>query len=145
MKAIWMGVVSLGLLLFSVPDSFAHHSFAAEFDQSKTITLTGTVTKVLFENPHTYVYVDVKGGDGKTENWAFEGGSTSVLYRQGWRKDSLKLQDTVTITGYPAKNGSNLASVKKLVLPDGRQVFVGKPGETEPESSGAGGSGDTKK
>jgi hypothetical protein len=143
MKLIWLGVAVLGLLFSIVPGADGHHSFTAEFDQTKPITLKGAVTKVLFENPHTYVYIDVKDADGKVENWAIEGGSTVVLYRQGWRKDTVKPGDTVTIMGYRAKNGSNLASSKKVILPDGREVFGGTPGDTGPDANGS--SGDGKK
>jgi hypothetical protein len=140
---MWFSFAVLGLLLSIVPGADGHHSFTAEFDQTKPITLKGTVTKVLFENPHTYVYIDVKDADGKVENWAIEGGSTVVLYRQGWRKDTVKPGDTVTIMGYRAKNGSNLASSKKVILPDGREVFGGTAGDTGPDANGS--SGDGKK
>lgn len=145
MRSIWIVLAVLALCLSSGPTVSAHHSFTAQFDQSKPITLKGTVTKVLFENPHTYVYIDVKDADGKVENWAVEGGSTVVLYRQGWRKDTVKPGDTVTITGYRAKNGANLASSKKVILPDGREVFGGTPGDSGPDAGGAGSSGDVKK
>lgn len=145
MKMTWGAVAVFGLLLSSAYRADAHHSFTAEFDQTKPITLKGTVTKVLFENPHTYVYLDVKDSDGKVENWAVEGGSTVVLYRQGWRKDSVKPGDTVTITGYRAKNGSNLASSKKVILPDGREVFGGTPGDSGPDSPSSATNGDAKK
>ena len=86
----------------AVAPAFAHHSFAAEFDGNKQITLTGVVTKVDWVNPHAYIYVDVKGDDGAVVNWAIETGAPNILYRQGWRKDDLKTGDTVT-SGLPGQ------------------------------------------
>lgn len=105
----------------------AHHSFAAEFDASKPVTLKGTITKVEWTNPHTWFYIDVEDG-GKVVKWAVEGGAPNVLYREGWRPDSLKAGDTVTITGSRAKDGSNLANATLVQLPDGKCLFAGTSG-----------------
>jgi hypothetical protein len=117
-------------LLMPVAPAFAHHSFAAEFDGSKQITLTGVVTKVDWVNPHAYIYVDVKGDDGAVVNWAIETGAPNVLYRQGWRKDDLKTGDTVTLQAFVAKDGTHTAAARSVKLPDGRNVFAGTPNST---------------
>ena len=100
----------------------AHHSFAAEYDRNKPVTLTGTVTKVEWQNPHIYFYLDVKGPDGKVENWAIEGGAPNALYRAGWRKDWLEVGRPVTVDAWLAKSGAKLANLRSMVLPDGRRV-----------------------
>jgi hypothetical protein len=105
----------------------AHHSFAAEFDADKRVTLDGVITKVEWTNPHTYFYVDVAEG-GTTTNWAVEGGAPNALYRAGWKPSSLKAGDRVTIVGSRAKNGSNLVNAISFALPDGRCLFAGSSG-----------------
>jgi hypothetical protein len=123
-----------GLFLFLLTVSapvFAHHGFAVEFDKDSPLTLTGTVTKMEFMNPHIYFYLDVKGKDGKIVNWAFEGGPPNVIYRQGWRKDTLKLGDVVTVKGFRAKDGTHLAACSTVKLPDGREVSAGAGGVTQ--------------
>ena len=103
----------------------AHHSFAAEYDANKPIKITGTVTKVEWMNPHARFYVDVKDADGKVTNWNFELGAIPVLLKQGWRKNSLKEGDQVTVEGLRAKDNAFAASTQRVVLPDGRRVFGG--------------------
>lgn len=106
----------------------AHHSFAAQYDRTKPVTLKGTVTKVEWANPHIYFYVDVKTPDGNVENWALEGGAPNSLYRNGWRKDSLQVGHVVTVDAWLAKDGSKLANMRAVVLDDGRQVLGGSSG-----------------
>src|SRR6266481_7575079 len=98
------------VLLSAAAPVLAHHGFAVEFDQKNPVTLAGIVTKMEFMNPHIYFYVDVKGKDGKVVNWAFEGGPPNVIYRQGWRKDTLKPGDVVMVKGFRAKDGSHLGA-----------------------------------
>lgn len=131
MKITTFGGMAIALAL-SVPvvPVFAHHSFAAEFDGTKQISLTGVVTKVDWVNPHAYIYVDVKGDDGAVVNWALETGAPNMLYRQGWRKDDLKVGDTVTFDAFLAKDGSHTAAARQVKLPDGRKVFTGTPSST---------------
>jgi hypothetical protein len=120
--------VALGLAFVLLPASapvLAHHGFVVEFDEKKPITLVGVVTKMEFMNPHIYFYVDVKGKDGKVTNWALEGGPPNVLYRQGWRKDTVKPGEMVTVKGYRARDGSNLASCSSITFPDGREISAG--------------------
>jgi hypothetical protein len=119
--------IALGLTAAAVP-LLAHHSFAAEYDANKPVTIAGTVTKVEWMNPHARFYVDVKAADGKVTNWNFELGAIPVLLKQGWRKDSLKAGDQVTVEGSRAKDGSNTANARSVKLPDGRRVFAGSSG-----------------
>lgn len=104
----------------------AHHSFEAEYDFNKTMTITGTVTKMEWMNPHAHFYVDVKAADGKVTNWNMELGALPVLIKQGWRKDSLKQGDTVTVEGYLPKDGTkSMGNARRVTLPGGKQVFGG--------------------
>jgi hypothetical protein len=121
--------MALGLVAATAP-VFAHHSFAAEFDGNKKITLSGVVTKVDWVNPHAYIYVDVKAEGGSVVNWGIETGPPNVLYRQGWRKDDLKAGNTVTMEAFLAKDGSHTAAAQTVKLPDGRSVFAGTPNST---------------
>src|ERR1700741_724355 len=125
------------LLVFAASPLFAHHGFAVEFDKNSPVTLSGVVTKMEFMNPHMYFYVDVKGKDGKVVNFAFEGGPPNVIYRQGWRKDTLKPGDAVTVKGFRAKDGSALAACVAVKWPDGREVSAGSGAV----AAGANGSG----
>jgi hypothetical protein len=111
---------------------FAHHSFRAEFDSTKPMEFVGTVTKVEWFNPHARFYIDVKDDTGKVTNWNFELGSPLQLHRQGWRQDSLKVGDQITVEGYVAKDGSKFASASKITLADGRTVFNGTSSDGKP-------------
>ncbi|MGB6943163.1 MAG: DUF6152 family protein [Bryobacteraceae bacterium] len=122
----------LGIGLSGTP-TYAHHSVSAEFDLSHRITLEGRVTKIDWENPHVYLYVDVKAG-GKTDNWACETAGPNTLARQGWSRRSVKIGDRVTVVGYRARDGAYVASAREVVLADGRKVFVGSPNDGAPRS-----------
>jgi hypothetical protein len=131
-KRMWLaGAVCFGLLFAAVPAP-AHHAFSAEFDAKKSVKVSGTVTKLEWTNPHAWLYVDVKDESGKTTNWGFEMGSPNTLIRQGWRRSALKEGDQITIEGYAAKDGSNLANARSVTLPDGRKVFAGSPTDGGP-------------
>jgi hypothetical protein len=122
-----------GLLMTAVP-VLAHHSFAAEYDASKPIKLTGTVTKIEWTNPHCYFYIDVKSeATGQTENWALELGNPNALLRNGWTPKSVKIGDSVTVEGTRAKDGSLLGNARSMILiSTGQRLFAGSSQTTTP-------------
>jgi len=109
----------------------AHHSFAAEYDASKPITLHGAVVRVEWTNPHARFYVEVKEPDGTATTWNLELASPNVLVRQGWTRTSLKIGDEITVTGSMAKDGSKMANARNVTLASGKRVFAGSPGGPE--------------
>ena len=106
--------------------ALAHHSFAAEFDDSKPVKLTGSVTKVEWTNPHIWFFMDVKNADGSVTNWGFEMGGTGQLVRAGWKRDSMKIGDVVTVEARRARDGSTRANAQTVVLgTTGQRLFAG--------------------
>jgi hypothetical protein len=122
-----VGVATAGVLLLAGgPAVFAHHSFAAEFDASKPFKLTGLVTKVEWQNPHTYFYIDVTDtATGKVTNWAMEMGSPNGLMRQGWTRNTLKIGDVVAVEGSVARTGQPLGNARTVTLTStGQRLFA---------------------
>lgn len=125
------GIV-LALAVADVESLAAHHSFAAEFDAGKTVTISGAVTKVEWANPHIWVYLDVKDEHGAVQSWQCEGGPPNTLTRNGWSPNSLKVGDAITIDGALAKDGSKTCNARMVKLADGRSVFAGSSGGDNP-------------
>ena len=123
--------LGVGLLAAGAP-VLAHHAFTAEFDATKPVKLKGTVTKMEWVNPHSWIYVDVKTDDGKVEPWAVEAGAPNAMFRRGWNKNSIPVGIEVVIDGYRAKNGKNIANGRDVLLPDGKKLFVGSSGTGAP-------------
>ena len=110
----------------------AHHAFASEFDAAQPINLRGTVTRVEWINPHTWIHIDVKDSSGKTVAWMIEGGTPNTLLRRGVDKNSLPAGTEIIVDGYRAKNGTNRANGRDLTLPNGRKLFLGSSGTGAP-------------
>ena len=128
--AIVAFVAGIGLFLAAVP-ALAHHSFAAVFDRDKPVKFTGTVTKIEWTNPHAWFYVDVKDETGKVTNWGFELTNPNMLMRSGWAKNSLKPGDVVSVEGFAAKDGRNVANTTTVSLTNtGQRLFSGEAGQT---------------
>jgi hypothetical protein len=121
----------VGLLLASAP-ALGHHAFAAEFDASKPIKLRGTVTRMEWINPHTWIHIDVKGRDGKVEKWMIEGGPPNALSRRGFTKDSLPVGSEILVEGFRAKDGSLRGNGRDVTFADGRKLFLGSSGTGAP-------------
>ena len=117
-------VAAVGLLLAAVP-VWAHHAFAAEFDENKPVKVQGSVTKWELTNPHSWIYIDVKSADGKVVTWMIEGASPNNLYRLGLTKESLPAGSEIMVEGYRAKDGSTRAVGRNITFSSGKKFFLG--------------------
>jgi Family of unknown function (DUF6152) len=124
-------VASAGMLMTAALPVSAHHSFSAEFDQTKQVTLEGKVVMMEWVNPHSWLHIDVTNPDGTVVRWKIEGGSPSVLLRKGWNRDSLPPGIKVKVVGFQAKDGSLRASSRDLQFPDGRKMDLGGSANTD--------------
>jgi hypothetical protein len=124
-------VVAVAVMAVALP-ALAHHSFDAEYDRTKTITVVGTVKKLEWTNPHARVYVVGKDETGKDQLWDFELGPPNGLMRRGWRRDSLREGHKVTVNGFRSKTSDHIANARNVTLSDGRQVFAGSSFDTGP-------------
>jgi uncharacterized protein DUF6152 len=130
-RRLAMVAAGAGLVLLSVSLP-AHHAFSAEFDSNNPVTLKGSVTKIEWINPHSWLYIDVKDPSGKAVPWKVEMGAPNQLLRRGWNKTSLPVGTEVVVEGYRAKNGSDIANGGSVILADGRKLFVGSSGTGAP-------------
>jgi hypothetical protein len=121
-------VTGLALLLVASAPVAGHHSFAAEYDGNKPITLRGTVVKMEWINPHAWIHLDVKEANGTVTRWMIEGAAPNALIRRGWNRNSLQPGVEITVEGYLAKDGSKMANGREMTLPDGRRLFAGSSG-----------------
>jgi hypothetical protein len=125
MKLTHIATIAVLALCTTAPSALAHHSFAAEFDVNKPIKLQGTVTRVQWINPHTWIYIDVKNPDGTTQNWGIEAGTPNTLFRLGFTRDALPVGAVIIVDGYEARDGAKRANGRDMTLPDGRKLFMG--------------------
>lgn len=125
----------LGAALAVTVPAFAHHSFAAEFDNTKRVKLTGKLTQMKWANPHAWIYIDVAGPNGKVTNWALETSAANGLLRRGWRKEDLKVGTVLLVEGWQARNGSPTANITSVTFEDGTRLFAGSsnPAAVEPK------------
>jgi hypothetical protein len=125
-------LAAVAAILWGTPGTSAHHAFAAEFDATKPIKLRGTVVKMEWINPHTWLHLEVKRPDGKTERWMIEGGPPNALYRRGFNRNSLPVGAELLVEGFRAKDGSLKGNGRELTFADGRRLFVGSSGTGAP-------------
>ena len=125
-------LAAVAALVWATATTSAHHAFAAEFDATKPIKLKGTIVKMEWINPHTWLHLEVKRPDGKTERWMIEGGPPNALYRRGFNKNSLPVGAELVVEGFRAKDGSMKGNGRELTFSDGRRLFVGSSGTGAP-------------
>jgi hypothetical protein len=128
----WRVLVVTAAVLLATRPVTTHHAFAAEFDANRPVQLRGTVTKMEWINPHTWIHIDVKGQDGGVKSWMVEGGPPNTLLRRGFTKDSMPVGAEIVVDGFQAKDGSNRANGRDVTFADGRKLFLGSSGTGAP-------------
>jgi hypothetical protein len=132
LRKLWMAGAALGVLVAAGP-VLAHHAFSAEFDAAKPVKLTGPITKVELVNPHAWIHIEVKGPDGKPQEWMVEGGTPNTLQRRGITRDTIKVGTVVMVEGFQSKDGTMRANGRNMTLADGRTLFMGSSGTGAPQ------------
>jgi len=134
MRMKLLSVAAAGLLLAAATaPAIAHHSFAAEFDAAKPVKLEGTVTKMDWINPHSWIHIDVTTPSGEVQKWMVEGGAPNALLRRGWNRNSLPVGTKISVQGFQAKDGAFRANGRDITLADGSKLFVGSSGTGAPD------------
>lgn len=131
-KLISVAAAAALLVAVAAVQVSAHHSFAAEFDAKRPVKLRGTVVKMEWINPHSWIHIDVRDETGKVERWMVEGGAPNALLRRGWNKNSLPEGTEIFVEGFQAKDGANRANGRDITFPDGKKLFVGSSGTGAP-------------
>ena len=130
-RGLFLGI---GLVAFAATAPvLAHHAFSAEFDANAPVTLKGPITKIEWINPHTWIHMESKAKDGKTEEWMVEGGTPNTLQRRGITRDTIKVGTVILVEGYRAKDGSLRANGRDITFSDGRTLFMGSSGTGAPQ------------
>ena len=131
-RKVCRAVLAAGIVLLAAMPVRAHHSFAAAFDENNPVTVTGVMTEIRLENPHSWFYLDVTDEDGKVTRWGFEGNTPTSLIRAGYKRDAVKVGDKVTVRGSHARDlSANMGAAREIVLEDGRSFIVGPRGNED--------------
>ena len=134
MKLTHITTIAALALAATAPAALAHHSFSAEFDVNKPIKLQGTVKRVQWINPHTWIWIDVKKPDGTIEEWGVEAGTPNTLFRLGFTREALPVGTEIVVSGYESRDGAKRANGRDMTLPDGRKLLMGSSAGNDAQS-----------